>query len=445
MLEELNIEEILKPQRYLADCNFNIFRMREGSESAEFIFYNNLNKTYNHYSKRKLKDMLFIELGKNFDKFKQIHEDAGDIKSFIENYLLNKIIIVDNLNFYPIEQILIKVEGKIYFNTYKRSNFMIQADKEQDLTKDYSSFFPAIENLLRHICINEEIYNYVLKWYAWKVQHPDIKLPTALIFQGEKGTGKTQFQERVIKKMFGHLWTSINQENIEDKYNLYMFEKLLVNIEEAISDETKEKISQKLKNLVSDTTISIRKMNNDPFTVMCFANLTMNTNTHKPIKIEDKDRRYTIIGYQNKRIDNTIIQALIDNQDYEVKSFYYYLKSLKVEYLEVAYPLKTDAKDDIRKYNMNSLESFFDEFEFEKFKDSGCFTLTDSCYYETHLFYQLYIAFCGENGYKNTYSRNKFTMELKTRGYTDKVITKDKISKRYIKVLNDEGELNGHN
>jgi putative colanic acid biosynthesis acetyltransferase WcaF len=26
----------------------------------------------------------------------------------------------------------------------------------------------------------------------------------------------------------------------------------------------------------------------------------------KPIKIEDKDRRYTIIGYQNKRIDNTI-------------------------------------------------------------------------------------------------------------------------------------------
>jgi hypothetical protein len=63
-------------------------------------------------------------------------------------------------------------------------------------------------------------------------------------------------------------------------------------------------------------------MNNDPFTVMCFANLTMNTNTHKPIKIEDKDRRYTIIGYQKKKIDNTIIQALIDNQEQEVKSFY---------------------------------------------------------------------------------------------------------------------------
>jgi hypothetical protein len=444
MLEELNIDEILKPQRYLADCNFNIFRMREGSESTEFILYNNLNKTYNMYSKRKLKEMLQIELGKNFQKFKSIHDDISDIKEFIEKYLLNNVIIIDNINFYPIEQILIKVKGKLYFNTYKRSNFMILADKEQEENKDYSSFFPAIENLLRHICITEELYNYVLKWYAWKVQHPSIKLSTALIFQSEQGTGKSFFQEIIIQTIFGHLWTSINQENIEDKYNLYMFETLLVNIEEAINDDTKEKISQKLKNLVSDNTISIRKMNNDPFTVMCFANLTMNTNTHKPIKIENNDRRYTIIGYQNKKIDKTIIQAVLDNKDYEIKAFYYYLKTLKVDYLEVGTALKTEAKENIRKYNMNSLENFFDEFDFNKFKDSQ-FILTEGAYYETHLFYQLYIAFCIENGYKNTFSRNKFTMELKQKGFSDKVIKKENFCKRYIKVLNDYGEINGNN
>jgi putative DNA primase/helicase len=374
----------------------------------------------------------------------EIHQYAGLPKDFVEKYLIENIIVVDNINFYPLEQILIKIDGKIYFNTYKRSNFMIKADEEEDKEKDYSSFFPAIENLLRHICLNDEIYNYVLKWYAWKVQHPEIKVPTALIFQGEKGTGKSFFQEQVIKTIFGHLWTTINQENMEDKYNLYMFETLLVNLEEAISDDTKEKISQKLKNLVSDTTISIRKMNNDPFTVLCFANLTMNTNTHKPIKIEEKDRRYTIIGYQNNKIDTTIIRAVVENKETEVKAFYYYLKHLKVEYLEVSQPLKTDAKEDIRKYNMNSLEHYFDEFDFNKFKDSS-FKLKDNCFYETQLFYKLYISFCGENGYKNIFSRNKFTMELKQRGFSDKVIKEDGVCKRYIKVLNDYGELNGNN
>lgn len=436
-MNQEKIKKLLHDQRLIGDCGFYIFRIREANEGNDFILYNIKNQCYNVYSKKKIKDMLKMELREKFITLKNSFSVMMEDKDFLEFILINHSLIIDNINFYPEEYLLFEEEGKLFFNIYKKPKFMKDADKEEIKDYDYSEQFGAIKNLLKHICITEDVYNYVLKWYAWKIQYPHIKLPTALIFQSEKGTGKTKFQELVIKKIFEHLWRAVNVENFEEKYNSYLFGVLLVHMEEAVSDESKEKTSQKVKSYVSDTQISLRVMNKDPYNVKCYANISENTNTHKPINLEENDRRYIIVGFQQKKIDNTIIQALIDNQDEEVKAFYYYLKNLKLDQLELINPIHTEAKTNIRKYTMTSIDNFFDEFDFNVFEPKD---LIKEKFFETQLFYKRYLTFCQEYGYKNPSSRNKFTMELKMRGYIDTVLwDKDnKKSIRAIKVIKED-------
>lgn len=428
------IKEILKIQNYLSDFGYYIFRIREANEGGDYILYNIKKKTYNIYSKKKIYEIFSSEIGqkKEYELSDHLLIQKEDLK---EHLLLKIIILVDNISFYPKEELLIFEGEKVFFNTYKKPFFMVEADKEEDKNKDYSEYFGGIKNLLMHICVEEDVYNYVCKWYASKIQYPEIKLPTCLIFQSEKGTGKTFFQENVIRKIFGNLWVGVNPDNFEEKYNSFMFGSLLVHLEEAISDETKEKTAQKLKNYISDTTISIRRMNQDPYNVKCYAQITENTNTHKPVYIEENDRRYIVIGYQKKPIDKTIIKAILENLENEVKAFYYYLKNLKFDINELYTPLNTEAKQDIRKYNMSSLELFFEEFDFSQFER---LELINDKFYETNLFYNKYINFCSEYGYKNIFSRNKFTMYLKIKGYKDKVIRHQNKLIRCIQVIKDD-------
>jgi phage/plasmid-associated DNA primase len=438
-MEDDKIKTILKKQELVSDFGFYIFRIREANEGNDFIFYNIKNKKYNIWSKRKVCDLIKAELGLDkFNFFKVSLTKINEDKEFFNVFLSDYVILVDNISFLPKEELLFFENNKLFFNIYKKSEFMLLNDLKLDKNKDYSKDYPLIEKLLMHICVNDiNLYDYVKKWYAWKIQNPEVKLPTALIFQSEKGTGKTFFQERVIKKIFEHLWKSVNVDNFDEKYNNFMFGSLLVHLEEAINNEQQEKTSQKLKSYISDNIIPIRRMNTDPYEVRCYASITENTNTHKPVFIEENDRRYIIVGYQNRKIDEELITELLLNIDEEVKAFYFHLKTLKLNLSELLVPYHTEAKTNIRKYNMSSLENFFDEFDFSQFKSED---LIKNKYYETHIFYKRYVTFCLECGYKNPFSRNKFTMELKIRGYNDKLIRLGQDVVRCIEVIKDVPE-----
>ena len=59
--------------------------------------------------------------------------------------------------------------------------------------------------LLEYLCSEEKnsriVFDWVLKWIAYPIQHPGAKMRTALIFHGPQGTGKNLFFEGEVRIM----------------------------------------------------------------------------------------------------------------------------------------------------------------------------------------------------------------------------------------------------
>ena len=77
-------------------------------------------------------------------------------------------------------------------------------------------------DLLRYMCADdsrpEELFQWVLRWLAYPIQHPGAKMQTTIVVHGPQGTGKNMFFE-VIMGIYGRYGRIIDQSAIEDKFN----------------------------------------------------------------------------------------------------------------------------------------------------------------------------------------------------------------------------------
>src|SRR6185503_7325370 len=76
--------------------------------------------------------------------------------------------------------------------------------------------------LLRYMCSGDgaarTLYDWVLNWLAYPIQHPGAKLKTTLVLHGPQGTGKNLFFEAIMA-IYGHYGRVIDQTAIEDRFN----------------------------------------------------------------------------------------------------------------------------------------------------------------------------------------------------------------------------------
>lgn len=136
--------------------------------------------------------------------------------------------------------------------------------------------------------------DHLCDWLAWCYQNPGRKITWGPILYGPPGTGKTSVFNCLAECIGRSYVSEPTQAELEDRFNDWAFGKLLVKIEELMSGD-KYHVAEKLKPVVANASLSIRRMHQTGFTVTNVANVCASTNHMRALPIERGDRRWMIV------------------------------------------------------------------------------------------------------------------------------------------------------
>ena len=176
---------------------------------------------------------------------------------------------------------------------------------------------------LVHKVIPEEDVKTFLQWNARLIQSPTDKILWSMLLIGTNGNGKTTLA-MVGANIIGSKYTKvISKETLKDSFNGWINSKCLAVIEE-IKIGGDFAIIDKLKQYVTNDTISVRSMKTDAMDVKNHCDLIICSNYIDAIKITDEERRwYPIMTNQRPGDSNAVNETFGPNRGAEYfKKFY---------------------------------------------------------------------------------------------------------------------------
>lgn len=157
----------------------------------------------------------------------------------------------------------------------------------------------------------------LMDWLAWVYQHPDEKILWApVLYSRAFGIGKTSVFNALAACIGKEYVSEPTQAELEDRFNDFAYGKLLVKIEELRSGD-KFHAAEKLKPVVANPTLSIRRMYQTGFSIVNTANVCASTNHLDALPVETGDRRWMFIQ---------CIEAQEEERRPKMKAFHRWLK-----------------------------------------------------------------------------------------------------------------------
>ena len=140
---------------------------------------------------------------------------------------------------------------------------------------------------------NVEALTYILRWAAWKIQNPGERAEAALVFKGDKGSGKGTFAN-AIKRIFGpHGLQIFNSKHMTGQFNAHLRTCLLLYADEAFwaGDKQGESV---LKGMLTEPTLLIEQKGVDATAWTNRLGIIMSTNAEWVVPASEKERRYAV-------------------------------------------------------------------------------------------------------------------------------------------------------
>jgi len=119
-----------------------------------------------------------------------------------------------------------------------------------------------LKRLLRDVlCRGDQAsFDYVMRWSAFMVQHPNTPAEVALVFKGRKGTGKGTYC-RALKELAGQHGRQVAQpEHFTGRFNEHLTDTILLFVDEGLWAGDK-KVEGVLKNLITEPVLSFEGKN----------------------------------------------------------------------------------------------------------------------------------------------------------------------------------------
>jgi len=153
-------------------------------------------------------------------------------------------------------------------------------------------------------------------------------------------------------------------QNIEEQFNLYMRQALFLVVDEfhmASANSGAMKIADKLKNAITENTMTIRAMRSNQVEMPNYTNFIFLTNRMDAVKIEEGDRRYNIAPRQEQKLEHVYPEVVegIDDISAELHKFAALLRNYKVNKQLVRTPIANNAKAQMAQVTMSVMEEFF--------------------------------------------------------------------------------------
>lgn len=256
-------------------------------------------------------------------------------------------------------------------NTFKKSPAMLNAIEPADpLELGYAVNIqeqcPTIYTITKHILGNgdQELERFV-NWLAYVYQTRK-KAKTAWVLSGVPGTGKGVFANHVLRPLFTDEQVPVKTlENLEEQFNSYLQQAIVCVVDEfhMASSGAMQKVANKLKNQITEPTITIRKMRANQVEVPNYTSFIFLTNHVDAMRIEPGDRRYNIAPRQEQKL-NEAHPKFLETMDKKIKEelsyFAGYLSTFKYNELLVHTPVENDAKIMMKTNSMSVFEEFCD-------------------------------------------------------------------------------------
>ncbi len=274
-------------------------------------------------------------------------------------------------------------------------------------------------DLLYYLCSNEpnreEVYEWILKWLAYPIQHPGAKMHSAIVVHGPQGTGKSRFFE-AYAKIYGEYGRVLGQEALEDKFNADWAEKkLFILADEVLARTEMFHVKNRLKGFITGDTIRVNPKNLPAHNERNHMNIVFLSNERQPLVLENDDRRHCVIWVPPKLPDSFFraVDEEIDNGG--IEALHHYLLRLDLgDFKPWAKPPATTAKADLIQSSASSEERFVEEWVAGELENADGEPIP-LCPCLGSTLYALYERWCRQNGERFPRPRNQFINYLKKR------------------------------
>lgn len=140
----------------------------------------------------------------------------------------------------------------------------------------------------------DEVLHWLLCWMAYPLQHQGAKLKSAVVMHGDEGAGKNLFFETHLE-IYGEYGKSVGQDELEDKFNDWRSRTLFVMADEASSRQELVHNKNRLKSLITSSTVQINPKNMPRREEANHMNVVFQSNELTPLALDNTDRRYLVV------------------------------------------------------------------------------------------------------------------------------------------------------
>jgi len=340
-MKKTTVDEYLQSQKkYFNDCN-------DSGSCAYLAFRDNQTDQYH---------IGYHDFGSGRHEFLPT-SSKDKAKDYLKQHGLPKPELLETWDyaFFPDVEAVFDPE-KRFINQFQPSVYMLNAAKQE------KTVIPChIHKLIMHVCGNDqEVVNHFLNWLAVIFQCRT-RTQTAWIFQGTTGTGKGLLFGEIIRPLIGESYCrSMTLPNLEDQFNKFTEQCIVLFVDEVDTDQIRhmDKLMAKLKNLITETKVSVRAMRTDLRETVNYQNIIMASNQPNSMRIEQNDRRFNVAPRQEDKLfkpedDPTMFISRIKE---ELPAFADFLKSFAANEAAARTTLDNDAKRLMQTITQTSIE-----------------------------------------------------------------------------------------
>jgi hypothetical protein len=173
-----------------------------------------------------------------------------------------------------------------------------------------------LNHILENVCQgNQELFRWVIGWFAAIVQHPAKKVGTSLVLRGSQGTGKTMIGQYIGPILGSHYTNAADARYLVGQFNGHLANLLLLQLDEAVLSDNRE-ATGRLKDLVTGDWQFIEYKGKEPMRVRNHVRLLMTTNNYWVVPAALEERRFAVLDMgDGHRQDHPYFQAIMEEAE----------------------------------------------------------------------------------------------------------------------------------
>lgn len=262
--------------------------------------------------------------------------------------------------------------------------------------------------LLYFLCgEDDKVFDWVLKWTAYPLQHLGAKMQTAVVMSGKEGAGKNLFFG-VVRQIYGQHGGVITQRQLESDFMGWLSAKLFIIANEVVSRAEMRHHVGFLRNLITEDEIWINRKNKDERCEANHCNIVFFSNELQPLQINPDDRRYMVIKTPPPESPEYYAAVRDEIAAGGGEALMKYLLELDLEdFSPHTKPIDTAAKRDLIDLGMNAPQLLWRDIHEGEVNLPYCPALAEHVY-------RVFLTWCRRNGEKMPARINRFIPDFMT-------------------------------